>query len=45
MEKVSERRDDAVVDLGLIEAETKGSVGLIEDTAGLQQPFMGLSDD
>ena len=45
MEKVHELPEDATVDLGAIEAETKGSGGVIEDTAGLPRAFMALSDD
>ena len=45
MDKLNDRQESALIDLGAVEVETKGAVGLIEDTAGLEQPFMGLTDD
>ena len=40
----NERHDDALVDLGSVESETRGNSVGIEDTAGGQQLSMGLSD-
>lgn len=44
MERVNEQRDDDLIDLGAVSAETKGNIGGQGDFAGLLR-VEGLSED
>lgn len=45
MERNDEHREEALIELGAVSAETKGPGGIVSDNQGGRQLGAGLSDD